>query len=175
MEDEIEETAEDVQLNKRYTGSTLLVDDLWGMKKRRTNKVINKGTSSRSYQHLPPETKDLFEKAQEKYISGDFEDAIEVLTSIVEKASKVPDVYELLGLIHEACDRHTEALQFYSIAISHAKRSYDVSNLYKKMAEIAYFLGFYKKVNDYEGSIRIISCLCYTFLMFVHFIISFRN
>jgi len=92
---------------------------------------------------MPPQQRDMLAHAQEQYIGGDYNGAVETLSTLVKAAPKLAEVYHLLGLIHEESGNMVEAFQFYSIACVHEKRNLD---LLKKTTEFAFALGIYDKV-----------------------------
>ena len=91
--------------------------------------------STTKYAKLPSNIQEMYNLAQEKYISGESERAISILTHVITEARNLPDGYELLGAIHEQKGEIKSAYNFYMIAIQKRRGSVE---LFQKIAEIAY-------------------------------------
>ena len=134
----------------KYSNMHIGVDSLWSgdtLRRRKSKRagISRQTANSKTFVYLTQEIKDLFEKAQERFVSGNHMDAVDILSSIVQQSPKLPDVYEFLALIHEEMGQFGEALQFYSLASVHAYKTKKSHDIHKKVAELSYFLGYYKK------------------------------
>ncbi|KAL6047686.1 General transcription factor 3C polypeptide 3 [Balamuthia mandrillaris] len=74
------------------------------------------GARRKKRSKLSPELSRMMGEANMLYMSGDFDDAVNLLLELVRRAPNVSDPYHTLGLIHEDMQDRKKALEFYMIA-----------------------------------------------------------
>ena len=116
------------------------------MKTKRLVKSRMITASTTKFAKLPSNIQEMYKLAQEKFILGETNRAISILTNVIMEAPNLPDGYELLGSIHEEKGQIKDAYNFYMIASQKRRGSME---LFQKIAEIAYQLGYYSRALEY--------------------------
>ena len=83
---------------------------------------------------LPEEIKNLMQNANEQYMKGDFNRAIQFSREAMEKCPRAPEPYNMLSLISEETGNKDVALQFLAKA---AENTRDPSGLWVECARLA--------------------------------------
>ena len=137
-------------------------DSLWDQNKSRRSKPGKRvGRPAKlSLSKLPTHVKALFDQAQDSFISGDHETAIRLLTDMIKVTPKLPELYELLALIHEEAGDLQKALEIYT-TLSHLNKSNKFNNL-NKMIQLAY------DTNNYNEARYMHLCTIFFKLLFVN-------
>lgn len=124
-------------------------ESLWKKKRK-------KRTSLTSSSNLPPNIAAELGNAEMLYVSGDVQQAIELLSNVSRQAPRLAEPYNILGLIYEESGDHIKALQLYALAASFSTNSTKKLDLWKKIAKLA------DQIGEYEQGIA--ACIrCYKF------------
>jgi hypothetical protein len=113
------------------------VNSIWKKKKRKGRT----GVTSTS-KNLPTNISNLLGQANMKYISGDYEEAIELYHQLIQIAPKLSDSYLSIGLIYDELGNKVASFHYLQFALKHAPRNCD---LLFKVAKLASDLGYYAK------------------------------